>query len=77
MHIEEQKTTCYYYFSGSCYSRQAYLTLHRPPAMPEDAQVRVKAEYAFDVLRVRDEDTVMNATNRTMVLEFPRMSVTK
>ena len=70
VHIEEQKKVCYFYFSGSCYNRQAYATLYRAPAMPEDTVVRQKAEYAFDSLRVKDEDTVLSPKNRTIVLEF-------
>ena len=70
--IEEQKKVCYFYFSGSCFGRQAYATLYKAPAMPEDSQVRQKAEYAFDSLRVRDEDTVFGPNNKTIVLEFMR-----
>jgi hypothetical protein len=72
VHIEEQKTVRYFYFSGSCYNRQAYATLYKAPAIPEDSEVRTKAEYAFDSLRVKDEDTVFNPNNKTIVLEFPR-----
>ena len=73
MHIEEQKTVPYFYFSGSCFPRQAYATLYRPPAMPQDTDVRLKAEYAFDSLRVKDEDSVLSPNNRTVALEFTRV----
>lgn len=73
VHIEEQKTVKYFYFSGSCYPRQAYTTFYRPPALPEDAEMRVKAEYAFDALRTKDEDTVLGPGNKTMLLEFTRV----
>ena len=63
----------YFYFSGSCYPRQAYATLYRAPAMPEDQTVRVKAEYAFDSLRLKDEDTIMGPGNKRMLLEFARV----
>lgn len=43
VHIEEQKTVRYFYFSGSCFTRQAYVSLYRPPLMPEDSEVRIKA----------------------------------
>lgn len=68
VHIEEQKTVKYFFFSGSCYPRQAYATLYSAPAMPEDADMKVKAEYAFDALRIRDEDTVLSPGNKTMIL---------
>ena len=29
-------------------------------------------EYAFDSLRIKDEDTVLSPNNRTIVLEFSR-----
>ena len=68
MHIEEQKSVKHFYFSGNCYNRQAYASLYRAPMMPEDSDVRRKAEYSFDSLRVKDEDTVLSATNKTIVL---------
>lgn len=54
IHVEEQKEVKYFYFTGSCYPRQAYATLYKPLAMPQDADLRRKAEYAFDYLRTKD-----------------------
>ena len=54
IHVDEQKTVRYFYFTGSCYPRQAYVTLFKPLVMPEDEDVRRKVEYAFDSFRVKD-----------------------
>jgi hypothetical protein len=58
----------YFYITGSCFTRQAYTCLYRPPRMPEDQEVKVKAEYAFDSLRVRDEDSIFGPNNKTIML---------
>ena len=42
--------------------------------MPEDSVVRQKAEYAFDSLRIKDEDTIFGPNNKTIVLEFTRIT---
>lgn len=62
----------YFYITASCYSRQAYLTTYRPNLMPSDEEVRRKVEYAFDSLRVKDENQIYGPSNKTIVLEYPR-----
>lgn len=62
----------YFYITASCYSRQAYLTSYRPNLMPSDEEVRRKVEYAFDSLRIKDENQIYGPSNKTIVLEYPR-----
>ena len=58
----------YFYFSGSCYNRQAFVTLYKAPTMPEDADVLNRAEGSYDSLRVKDEDTVFSANSKSINL---------
>lgn len=60
--------------SGCCYPRQAYLCYYRPAVMPEDEQVKRKVEYAFDSLRNKDELSVFGPNNKTILLEYVRIS---
>lgn len=62
----------YFYITASCYSRQGYLTSYRPNLMPSDEEVRRKVEYAFDSLRIKDENQIYGPSNKTIVLEYPR-----
>ncbi len=72
MHVEEQKDPKYFYITASAYPRQAYVTSYRPITMPHDEQLRRKPEYAFDALRVKDENQVFGPSNKTIILEYPR-----
>lgn len=40
--------------------------------MPSDEEVRRKVEYAFDSLRIKDENQIYGPSNKTIVLEYPR-----
>jgi hypothetical protein len=42
--------------------------------MPTDEEVKRKAEYAFDSLRLKDENQIYGPNNRTIILEYPRNS---
>lgn len=72
VHVEEQKEVKHFYLTASAYPRQAYVTNYRPTAMPDDAQLRKKPEYAFDSLRIKDENQIYGPNNKTILLEYPR-----
>jgi hypothetical protein len=72
VHVEEQKEVKHFYLTASAYPRQAYVTTYRPTVMPADEQMRKKPEYAFDSLRVKDENQIFGPNNKTILLEYPR-----
>jgi hypothetical protein len=42
--------------------------------MPQDVDVRRKVECVFDYLRTKDEDSIFSPNNKTILLEFSRVS---
>ena len=42
--------------------------------MPQDIEVRRKVECVFDYLRTKDEDSIFSPNNKTILLEFSRVS---
>ena len=42
--------------------------------MPDNREVMKKIEYPFDSLKIKDEDLIYGPSNKTILLEFERIT---
>ena len=69
--VPNQKTERILFLYGSCYPRQTFLRYFQPYlSIPNEEELKKNLETPFEILKVKDEETIFSPSRNKFFLEF-------